>query len=129
MSLAVAIDFDGTIFPKGATELNPDAVKVIKILKNKGYHLILHSCRCNPVDFAPSQPDEIEQVYRSGFVPERVETQWERFNEMREMLKAAKIWDLFNEVWQSPGKPVADLYIDDRSTGPNWASIYREFGG
>lgn len=128
MSLSIAVDFDKTIYHEEGG-LNPDAVKVVKILKAKGYHLILHSCRCNPMDPSPPQPDEVEQLYKSGLVPERVQTQWDRFNEMRAILKEAAIWDLFDEVWQSPGKPLADLYIDDRSAGPNWGKIYNEFGG
>jgi hypothetical protein len=46
---------------------------------------------------------------------------------MREFLRDNAILDLF-EVWQEPGKPVADLYVDDRAEPPSWQTIVAELG-
>lgn len=125
MSLRLACDFDGSLAVEPLA-WRPGALEALIALKNAGYHLILHSCRCNPVDPAPVIEDEVERFYRLGETPQRVLDQWARFLEMRTFLMAAGAWRLFDEIWTAPGKPPVDLFIDDKMEPPNWRALVEE---
>jgi hypothetical protein len=129
VSLRLAIDFDGTLARGKPLSLRLGADRGLAALKKAGHHLILHSCRCNPVDPTPQLEEEAARWYQAGEVPLRVVDQWQRFAEMRDFLRAAGLWELFDEVWQYPGKPEADAYIDDKNEEPNWPKLAAEFGG
>lgn len=77
----------------------------------------------------PHLDEEVSRWYQTGEVPPRVVDQWDRFVEMRQFLQAEGLWGLFDVVWQQPGKPEADRYIDDLLEAPEWPRIEAEFGG
>lgn len=130
MSLSIGIDFDGTMTRgNGSSPILPEVAPVLAALKLAGHHLVLHSARCTPADPAPPLEDEAARFYATGEVPPRVTDQWARFDDMRAALKLAGLWELFDEIWQAPGKPHCDIFVDDRLEEPNWPLIGREFGG
>lgn len=129
MSLTLAIDYDGTIVEKTSPpRLRMGAARALAALAIAGHRLILHSCRCNPVDPTPAEAEEVSDFYRTGVVPPSAAGQWARFDEMRTFLKTQGMWALFHEVWQGPGKPICDMYVDDRTEVPNWPRIAAELG-
>jgi len=128
VSLSVAVDFDGSLATGEPPQYRPGALEALAALKAAGHRLILHSCRCNPLDPGPTIEDEAARFYRSGEVPPRVIDQWRRFEGMRAFLQATGAWALFDSIWQAPGKPLADVYVDDRGEPPDWARIAAELG-
>lgn len=132
MSLRLGVDFDGTLVapgPGGALAFRPGALEALTRLKASGHQLVLHSCRCNPMDPGPTIDEDVAAFYETGVVSARVVDQWARFEEMRTFLQAAGAWGLFDEVWQAPGKPLVDAYIDDKAELPNWGTLARELVG
>jgi len=128
MSFRFAVDFDGTLFDTTAKKLDPQAVKVLRLLKDEGHSLVLFSARATTLPpFAPD-PNEESEFYKTGHVPQRVREQWAAFEEMRQVLQVNGLWSVFDEVWQSPGKPFADYFIDDRNRTADWVAIAQEFG-
>lgn len=125
----LAVDFDGTIVDR-EMRLRPGAAEALLALRAMGHVLILHSCRCNTLDtIGVTAPDvAAEEFYATGRVAADVSDQWDRFEEMRAALEAAGLWGLFDEVWQRPGKPIADMYLDDRAELPDWVAVARDFG-
>lgn len=107
--LVAAIDFDGTLVRRGGPPLRwrRGAKEALRRMVAAGHRLILHSCRCNP-------PQDEEDA--------------KRYEEMIAFLQAEGALVLFAEVWQSPGKPIADVYIDDRAEPPEWFALAGEFG-
>lgn len=132
MSFALAVDFDGTIVEaRDPLQLRPGAADGLKVLKAAGNTLILWSARCTPVPAGSHDPNEEAEFYKSGHVPERQIAQWARFVEMRDFLKGTGLWDLFDEVWQSPGKPHADFFLEDRVFGGapvDWVAVTAMLG-
>lgn len=129
MSLSLAIDFDSTLVDPGPPiRLRPGAAQGLTAFKRAGHRLILHSCRCNPMDPSPSPAAEISHFYETGEVSLRISEQWARFEEMKAFLLAEGLWDLFDEVWQAPGKPLCDRFIDDKLEPPEWAQLAMEYG-
>ena len=129
MSLRLAIDFDGTLVQdQEPLALLPGVPAALQALKGAGHSLVLFSARCTPLDPGPNLDDEIARYYQSGEVAARVTDQWERFERMRDFLQAQGLWELFDLVWQAPGKPPADLYIDDRAEPPDWKRLTAELG-
>jgi phosphoglycolate phosphatase-like HAD superfamily hydrolase len=129
LSLRLAFDFDGTLAQGKHLSLRPGAAEALAALKKAGHHLVLHSCRCTPFDPSPQLEEEAARWYQTGEVSPRVTDQWERFAEMRDFLRAAGLWGLFDEVWQHPGKPEADRMFDDLCEEPDWPRVELEFGG
>lgn len=132
MSFTFAVDFDGTIadgYPDRPLALNPEAIRVLRDLRAEGHRLVLWSCRATPYNDTPILADEVQRFYSFGEVPERVLDTWRLFGEMRALLQSQGAWDLFAEIWQAPGKPFADIYIDDKSELPEWPRIYQEHHG
>lgn len=127
MSFTIAIDFDGTIVePNDPLRLRPEAAEGLRVLKAAGNTLILWSARATPVPAGVHDPNEELDFYQKGQVPERQLATWARFNEMRAFLQAHSLWDLFDEVWQSPGKPHADFFLEDRvfdARPPDWVGV------
>lgn len=127
--MTLSIDFDGTVVEASEPlRFRVGALTALRLLKAAGHHLILHSCRCSILDPGPTVDAEVAAFYSEGRVASRITDQWRRLSDMRSFLASADAWDLFDEHWFSPGKPIADLYIDDRSEKPDWAAIAREFG-
>lgn len=129
MSLVLALDFDNSLVqPVAPLRWKAGAKEAIGAFKTAGQRLILFSCRNNPMDESPDEDLEAAEFYRTGAVPGHLGAQWRRFAEMRAFLKAEGVWDFFDEVWQSPGKPTADVFVDDKMEAPNWMALMREFG-
>lgn len=131
MSLTIAVDFDSSIVElstSGALQFRKGAREALVAFKAQGHRLVLHSCRCNPLDDGPALENETVEFYASGKPSPRCIEQWTRFSEMCAFLQAAEVWDLFDDVWQAPGKPLADVFIDDKAERPEWARLIQEFG-
>lgn len=129
MSLVIAVDFDGTLVAdRRPLTFRPGAREGLLAMKKAGHHLILFTARATPLDEGPELANEVERFYAYGEIPVAAEAQWRRFNEMRSFLQQVGMWSAFDEVWQSPGKPHADIFVDDRFQTPDWLSIIREFG-
>lgn len=92
--MILAIDFDGCItrqLPYGAPPVLRDgAADALRAMAAAGHTMILHSVR-----FGAEGSDGLA-------------TEAELF------LRREGLWTLFGRVWREPGKPYADLYIDDR---------------
>lgn len=123
--MRIAIDFDGTIAAGTPAVLRPEAVRALRSMLENGHTLILHSVRLVPPHAAgyldDREPDEGDDA---AF--------FERFEEMRRLLFEARLWDFF-VLWDRPGKPDADVFLDNRAwnVGPRpdaWARIEETFG-
>jgi hypothetical protein len=128
VSERIAIDFDETLTEGAPPRLKAGALDALVAAKKAGHHLILHSCRSTVTGHSPILEDEATRFWRDGTVPAPVRFQWDLFDEMRSVLTAAGALALFDEIWQSPGKPLADKYVDDRAEFPDWATFRRQFG-
>ena len=126
--IRLGIDFDGTLVDGHPMRLRPGAAEAMRAFKVSGHHLTLHSARSTPDGAAPVLEDEAGRFWQYGEVPSRTRFQWQLFEEMREFLKAVGLWEMFDEIWTSPGKPLVDAFIEDLSLPPDWAILKRQFG-
>lgn len=125
--IRIAVDFDGTVAEGRPLRLRHGAREALQAIRRAGNRLILYSARSTP----PSEiadPAEVERFYLRGEVPVRATDQWALFEEMRTFLTAEGLWSAFDEVWQAPGKPHAELFIDDLAEQPDWPALTRELG-
>lgn len=129
MSLRIAVDYDQCLVDTNPTRLRKGAAEALVSMKAAGHVLILWSVRATPMDPTPTPDAEIARFYETGLPPNHVIYQWALFDDMRSFLKSVGMWDLFDEVWQSPGKPNADLFIDSKAERPDWARLLKELGG
>lgn len=128
MSLTISVDFDGTLVEDNEPlRWRPGAREAIGAFVRAGHRLILHSCRCNVVDPAPVIDEEVTAFCRTGAIPARVTDQWRLYASMRDFLQREGVWGVF-EPWTHPGKPIADVYIDDRMEAPYWPRLTAELG-
>lgn len=127
--MKLAIDFDETLATGNPPVLRPGASDALRAMKKAGQHLILYSARLTPDGAAPFLDDEAARFWQYGEVPARTRYQWELVDQMRGLLKAEGLWELFDEAWTSPGKPLADAFIDDLTVEPNWALLRAQYGG
>ena len=128
MSLRLAIDYDGTLCDRATGAVRAGAPEALRAMKLAGHHLTLFSCRGTPDGNGPVLVDEAARFWQYGDVPARAQVQWGFLEQMRDNLRAAGLWEMFDDVWQSPGKPICDRYIDDRSETPDWLRIRRQYG-
>jgi hypothetical protein len=129
VSFSFGVDYDGSIIETtGTPRLRPGVPAGLRALKNAGHSLVLHSARCTPTPPGNAEPNEVAVFYKHGTVPPRVSEQWGRFSEMRRFLVQQGLWGLFDEVWQSPGKPHVDFFLDDRNLPLDWVALTGEFG-
>lgn len=112
--MKIAIDFDGVLhaYSKGWSDGSiydgpvPGSAEAMKRLKEQGHTLYIFSTRTNPVfkkkDDAQDQKKMMEEWLQQHDIP-------------------------FDKVWTF-GKPMADLFIDDRAIGfrGNWNSTLEE---
>jgi hypothetical protein len=124
--LSVGVDYDGTLVDERGA-LRPLAKEAVLRIKRAGFRLVLHSARCNPRDPGAGEQAGAE-FYATGRLPADVVDQWDRFAEMRANLIVLGLWSLFDEVWQSPGKPLVDIFVDDRAEEPVWAEVLAGLG-
>ena len=125
--MRLGFDFDLTLVEGTPMRLRAGAADTLRALKAAGHHLTLHSCRCTPDGAGPVLEDEATRFWQNGEVPARTRYQWQLFDEMRSFLKAAGLWQLWDEVWASPGKPMCDRFWDDKAEDPNFALIRRQY--
>ena len=125
--LRICIDFDRTLADGPTLHLRPGAAEAILAFKAVGHHLTLHSARSTPDGAAPVLEDEAARFWQYGEIPARTKFQWDLFDEMRAFLKAVGLWELFDDVWTSPGKPLCDQFIDDLVLPPDWALLKKQF--
>jgi hypothetical protein len=123
----LAIDFDRTLADGPTLHLRPGAAEAIRAFKAAGHHLTLHSARSTPDGAAPVLEDEASRFWQYGEVPARTKFQWDLLDEMRGFLKTVGLWDAFDDVWTSPGKPLVDAFIDDLAIPPDWAVLQKQF--
>jgi FMN phosphatase YigB (HAD superfamily) len=125
--MKLAIDFDGTLVEHGSPlRLRVGALEAIQALKTAGHYLVLFSARSTLDGAGPVLEDEAGRFWQYGEVPGRTSYQWQLSEEMREFLKRVGLWQLFDDVWTSPGKPIVDRFIDDRAEPPDWAMLRQQ---
>jgi hypothetical protein len=124
----ISIDFDGTLVEDHVSPFRwlRGAREFLTEVTAAGIHVILHSCRATLVGYT-EMPGDAEEFYRSGRVPDDVTISWALHEEMRAFLEAEGVWPLV-QLWTSPGKPIADVYVDDRSQVPDWLVLAAELG-
>jgi hypothetical protein len=103
MPMTVCVDFDGTIarwnhgqgYGPGTERMGapvPGVAEALKRLKVNGWHIIIHTCR-GEKGYA-----DIEKYMQQNGIP------FDEINKNRYQLPD-----------MNPGKPVADVYVDDRA--------------
>lgn len=109
----IAVDFDGTIvendYPKIGRE-KPFALRTLRALQEKGFLLILWTCRVG------SELDAAVEFCRKGGV---------------EFYAVNENYDGELAHGDCPRKLDADIFIDDRNYGgmPSWGEIYQTLTG
>ena len=106
----VCVDLDGVLAKLDKWEgverfgpVIPGARFFLEELRRKGFRIIIHTVRCSP-EINP--PPDGENWYR-GVWADHLATlvrQWLNANDLP-----------FDEIWSDWGKPLADVYIDDRA--------------
>lgn len=125
--MILAVDFDSTIAVRsesGELEIKRDPVTGIGAddgLRGAfaaGHELILHSVRSAcPVGWEASRG----RFYSAPTEPiPSAEDTIQCFDEMRAFLRHHRLWTVdeggvFARVWELPGKPYADAYLDDKA--------------
>lgn len=89
MKWDLAFDWDGTLVESATTDWYPMARGAVRILLGRGYTVVIHTCRVN-------WPEGLAQVH--------------------EGLEVAGFSGL--DVWTQPGKPHAEMYVDNQSFPP-----------
>lgn len=109
----IAVDFDGCIcehaFPD-CGEPRADVIELLFLLRERGWRIIIHSCRANSdwiakgatIDEAGNKVNDMLSYLRRHHVP---------FDSLWGIDIAGSIWT-YSGV---SGKPVADVYLDDRA--------------
>lgn len=126
-TITLSIDFDGTLV-EGDEPLRwrRGAREFVVAASEAGIELILHSCRCQIVWYT-EMPGDAAEFYRSGRVPEQVTYSWDLRAKMLAFLEAEGVRELF-QIWDRPGKPGADMYVDDKAELPDWLALADELG-
>jgi hypothetical protein len=132
--VSVALDFDGTAvagWPGAALRWRPGAREFLEAAREAGVRVVIHTCRAipGPGKAAPGEflPDvEAADWLATGAAPAFVAEGWAMRQEMLAFLGAEGFSDL--EIWEGPGKPMCDHYVDDRAEGPNLVAFAAELG-
>ncbi len=124
----VALDFDGTLVVDKSDPLQwaPWALEFLKGAVALGIDVTVHSCRATVHDDRQAA-GEADHFWLTGEVPERILTSWKYRTDMLTFLEAAGVLDQVT-VWEKPGKPFADYYVDDKAADPDWSRLARELG-
>lgn len=70
---------------------------------------------------------ESAEFFRTGRPPRGAVGRWDRQAEMRNFLQMAGVAHVLEE-WTGPGKPHADVFLDDRAEVPDWQEVRESFG-
>lgn len=132
--VSVALDWDGTAvrgWPDDPLSWRPGAREFLEGAREAGVRVVLHTCRAipGPDKASPGQflPDvEMADWLATGASPEFVAEGWAMRREMLGFLEAEGFSDL--EIWEGPGKPMCDRYVDDLSDGPDLVALAAELG-
>lgn len=125
--LTVAADFDGSLVePSRPLRWRHGARAFLVGAAAAGVKVWVHSCRCAPVGLREDPSDE-EEFWRSGAVPGDLLATWALRREMVDFLLSEGVRGLV-ELWEAPGKPLADCYVDDRLSSPDWVVVAAELG-
>lgn len=138
--MIIAVDYDGTVVEDGAP-LDPPKVRAgakaaLVALRRAGHVLVLFSCRSNA---AHRLNWRLNPLWTEAIIPFD-EADWERQREIWEAMHQLMIKHVeeelpgvFHVVDQGlQGKPVADVYLDDRAfrmsrrSWPEVAMLYGE---
>jgi len=123
-----AIDLDGTLIAWGEDHRVPGpwlpgAKEALQALVLGGHEVIVHSCR---VTWPPGGGLDgvVALLAKAGFAPYLVEVSPESGLHIRHAAASSAPRPALG-VWVGQGKPVADLYIDDRALAfdGDWAAI------
>lgn len=128
--LTLALDFDGSLVEDQVRPLRwrDRAKDFVLACSAAGIRLWLYSCRCTNAEAMERElPGDAEGFWRYGRVTDDLEYGWTLYEEMRAFLEAEGVWSLMTP-WTSPGKPIADLYPDDRGERPDWLALSGELG-
>ena len=115
----LAVDLDGTILDIDLDRWQehgmnyfgtpkPQAKEVLDSLRGNGWRIIIHTCRLNPTINTDATGEEakkkVEEVLDKHDIP-------------------------YNEVYTRIGKPLAEIYIDDRGLRfESWVQVLRDVG-
>jgi len=123
---AAAVDFDGTLVEKDAAPLRwrPGAREFLLGAVAAGVPVVIHTCRATP---CPGEPGAGDAYAETGAVDPDALEQWALLDEMRAFLRAEGVWGLV-PVWEGPGKPRADRFVDDRAEFPSFVALAAELG-
>lgn len=125
--IVLALDFDGTLVEDGdPLRWRRGAKEFVFAASAAGIELVLHSCRCALVAYN-DMPGDAEEFYRSGRVPDQVTYSWNLREAMVQFLEREGVRELLR-VWDRPGKPWADMYVDDKAELPDWLALADELG-
>lgn len=129
-TISIALDFDGSLVEANVSppRWRPRAREFIVGAATAGARLWLYSCRCAIACGLPGAgPWDADDFWRSGRLPADIEMGWSLFEEMRTFLEAEGVWTLMTP-WTLPGKPLADIYADDKAEPPDWSRLASELG-
>ena len=124
----IAVDYDNSMVDAHTGRPFEGVRECLEDMRRAGVHLTLHSARATMDGNGPVLPDEAARFWQFGEVPVRAKVQWDLFDQMRANLRALGMWNLFDDVWQSPGKPLCDRFIEDRAELPDWTRLRLQYG-
>ena len=82
------------------------AKRALRRLRKRGYKIIIHTCRANPILNSSYSPDELYMKIKKILIKNEIP---------------------FDEIWLGTGKPLADYYIDDRAVKfESWEQVLEE---
>lgn len=132
--MIISIDYDGTIVEQGSYDLRPSvfrpgAVEGLWRLRAAGHKLLLFSARANRVLRFGDQWDPLLRGQGGGWL-DQTDLHRARYQQMVDFVgrELPGVFDAVDEGLQ--GKPVCDLFIDDRAWGASvdWLAIASELG-
>jgi hypothetical protein len=141
--VVIVVDFDGTVVARDAPlRLLPGAKHALLTLKRAGHTLLLCSARSNRAQrFNPELDPLVRAGVRSAPKDEESRQRSMQFHNHLHMQMvnfiARELPGVFDAIDDGEqGKPIADLYIDDRSMNPRatgsaaagWAMIAATYG-
>ncbi len=125
-----AVDFDGTLVQpdlEGVLQWVPGALEFLRGALARGIKIIIHSYRLT-LSTDGAGVGDADYYWRTGLIASSFLLEgWASRQQLVETLQAAEILDQVS-LWEAPGKPLADVYVDDRAEKPDWYVLAREFG-
>lgn len=129
MSLRLAVAFEAVVEDAHRPyRWRRAAREALQMVFNAGHALVLVPRRHPPPLQGMDADEEAADFYRTGRPPASVQAIWDSFDGMRDFLLREGAWGLFQEVWQGPGPPDADLVVDPAAERPNWVNLARQLG-